>query len=378
MKEIYANNRLQNTKLFKEYKELRDYYYKLSLEKEHKQQSFFKNKQFVKSSTGEFITPSYSFENHYKMYSKSIEAKVYCIEQLSNNRGLLPIFLTFTNDERFYPFQSISYNNERLYTSLNKSFIFDDLESSIKYGYEHLQYIYRVFYKRVKKSVNELLYIKVFEMSKVLVPHLHCLFFVKKSDIKIVKAKFEKIKEEFNLKQVDFTLIDDEIKETEPSRSKTGIKRASKYIMKYITKAMSEDAFSIRLYDGWKRKNKIRQVTTSNLDLSLEDYRNIYHNLDSDTKTSILQKAKTEGINIFYFILKNLYRVKIIKKGTQTIIKQFGDIKRATISYFKTVSPTRTGGYRIDSLTFIIGDYTYTKEKYLIMEDLRWILNLYY
>ncbi len=371
MKEIYANKRLQNTKLFKEYKALRDYYYRLSLEKEHKQQSFFKNKQFVKSSTGEFITPSYTFENHYKKYSKSIEAKVYCIEQLAKDKGLVPIFLTITLDERFYPFQSVSYKDERLYTSLNKSFIFNDLKSSIKYGYDHLQHIYRVFYKRVKRSVNELMFIKVFEMTKVLVPHIHCLFFVEKSDIKVVKAKFEKVKEEFNLKQVDFQLIDDELKEIETSRSKTGIKRASKYIMKYITKSIDVDAFSIRLYDGWKRKNKIRQVTTSNLDLSLEDYRNIYHNLDSDTKASILQKAKDRGINIFYFILKNIYKVKIIKKATQTIVKQFGDIKNSFIKYFKTVTPTSNGGYRIDSLTFLIGDYTYRKEKYLIMEDLR-------
>lgn len=256
MKEIYANKRLQNTKLFKEYKGLRDYYYRLSLEKEHKQQSFFKNKQFVRSSTGEFITPAYTFENHFKKYSKSIEAKVYCIEQLSRDKGLVPIFLTICLDERFYPFQSISYKDERLYTSLNKSFIFDDLESSIKCGYDHLQHIYRVLYKRVHKSVNEIMFIKVFEMTKVLIPHIHCLFFVEKSDIKVVKAKFEKIKEEFNLKQVDFQLIDDELKEIETSRSKTGIKRASKYIMKYITKSIDEDVFSIRLYDGWKRKTK--------------------------------------------------------------------------------------------------------------------------
>lgn len=371
MKEIYANKRLQNTKLFKEYKGLRDYYYRLSLEKEHKQQSFFKNKQFVRSSTGEFITPAYTFENHFKKYSKSIEAKVYCIEQLSRDKGLVPIFLTICLDERFYPFQSISYKDERLYTSLNKSFIFDDLESSIKCGYDHLQHIYRVLYKRVHKSVNEIMFIKVFEMTKVLIPHIHCLFFVEKSDIKVVKAKFEKIKEEFNLKQVDFQLIDDELKEIETSRSKTGIKRASKYIMKYITKSIDEDVFSIRLYDGWKRKNKIRQVTTSNLDLSLEDYRNIYHNLDCDTKASILQKAKDENVNIFYYILKNLYRVKIIKKGSQTIIKEFGNIKNSFIKYFKTVSPTSTGGYKINSLIFIINDYVYKKEKYLIMENLK-------
>lgn len=371
MKTICATKRLQNTKLFKEYISLRDGYYKLSLEKEHNQQSFFKNKQFVKKSSGEFITPSYSFENHYKKYNKSIEQKVYCIERIAKDKNLVPIFITITLDSRFHPFKSISRNEKRLYTSLNKSFIFKDegIDTAIKTGYSHLNNIFRIFYKRCQSSVNSLMYVKIFEIHKNLIPHQHILFFVLKSDIKIIRKKLNKIKEEFNLDQVDFELVNDELQKRENSSFKTGVKRASKYLMKYITKSMKEDPFCCRLYDGWKRKNRVRMITSSNLDLSLSDYRTIYHNLDENNKNSLLEKAKKEDVNIFYYILKNLYKAKFIKKDNKTILKQYGNIDKAELKLFTTVTRTATGSYKTNNLTFFINDFIYEKETYTIIRS---------
>ncbi len=369
MKTICATKRLQNTKLFKEYISLRDEYYKLSLEKEYKQQSFFTNKHFIKKSTGEFITPNYSFENYYKKYTKSIEQKVYCIEQIAREKNLVPVFLTITLNSRFHPFQAITRDGKRLYTSLNKSFIFDDIETAVKSGYEHLQHIYRVFYKRCKAVVNNLYFVKTYEAHKSLIPHLHILFFVPKSDIKIVRKKFNKIKEEFDLGQVDFELVNNELQEKETSTLKTGVKRASKYLMKYITKSIQEDSFGCRLVDGWKRKNCIRMITSSNLDLSLSDYRTIYHNLDEDSKNSLLERAKKEDVNIFYYILKNIYKAKVIKKDNKTIVKQYGDIDKAKIRLFMTVTQTDTGSYKTNNLTFFVDDYIYEKESYSIIRS---------
>lgn len=362
METLHATKHLQNNELYKEYISLRDYYYRLSLHKEEKQQDFFSKKSFVNLTSGEVINPSYSFEKYYKKYSKSIEQKVYCIEQLAKDYDLVPVFMTLTLDSRFHPFQSVNRNGKRLYVSLNDSFIFENIETSIKAGYERLNHIYRVFYKRCKEVVEKLLYVKVFEMHNTLIPHLHILFLVKKTDTKIIRKKFQKIKEEFNLDQVDFELLDDELKSTETSSIRTGVKRASKYIMKYISKSIRSDAFGCRLVDGWKRENKIRMITSSNLALSLSDFRNIYYNIDEETKDSLLEKAKSKDVNIFYYILKNFYKLKVIKKDGKTFIKEKGNIKRATIRLF--ITQTQIGTSNLDDLNFSINNKFFRKDKY--------------
>jgi hypothetical protein len=119
------------------------------------------------------------------------------------------------------------------------------------------------------------LYVKVVEVHKTFLPHFHILFYVEKSEIKIIKKIFDKINIEFSLAQSDFEVI------------KTNINRASKYILKYVLKSLNsnEDYYKARLIDGWKRQYKIRMITMSNLDLSLYEFRTIYYGLDKDVGT---------------------------------------------------------------------------------------------
>jgi hypothetical protein len=87
MKQICTARRLQNTNLYKEHQQLMTDCYKLSLEKEQNQLIFFKRHSFVKSTSGEFIKPTYSFENDYKKQSKAIEKRSSAIENLSQKKG---------------------------------------------------------------------------------------------------------------------------------------------------------------------------------------------------------------------------------------------------------------------------------------------------
>jgi hypothetical protein len=367
---IYANRRLQKSLLYKQIGDLKQRYYNLSLHKEKKQQSFLHRLNVV-NKMGEFLDLKYSFESQHKSYSKSIEQKVYAIEHLARERGLIPIFITLTLPSAYHPFRSISYKGERLLVKENPDFKFNSIEESISNGYQELQHIYRVFYKRIKNDIKDMLYIKVFEAHKTLIPHLHCLLFVKKSDIKIIREKFDNIVVEFELEQIDLSLDS-----SEDERFKTNVKRASKYMMKYITKDLSKgsDMFESRVLDGWKKSNKIRMITMSQLSLSLSEYRMIYHNLDKEIKEELLSKAKKQDMSLYTYILKNMFKLKTLyENGVKVKSTVRGRVDRDIkmfVSYNRRRN--RSGGYSYStkSLILIINDrVAYEKEQYTIIGE---------
>ncbi len=387
---IYATKELQEEPLFSQYEFLKDSYYKTSLRKELNQQNYLKKYLFSNEKTGECLNINYSFDNNYKKYIKSIEQKIFCIEDLAKEEGLMPIFITFTLPSNFHPFSSINYKNRRLYTSINKNFDFKSIEESILQGYKFLNNVFRVFYKRIKNISKKLYYIKVFEIHKTLIPHVHILLYVKdetivkkskKKNSKItnkkssisekVREKFDKIIDEFELNQNDFNLVHFDKKELEKIRFKSGISRPALYLMKYITKSLKtgSDYYLARLLDGWKRVNKIKIITSSNLDLSLGDYRTIYHSIDRNEKDKLLKKASSTGKSIFYYILKNISIIKFVKQKGQTNINQFLVNKNSSIILFKYITQFSVKGAchnYIDKLEiFINKELVYKKEKYI-------------
>ena len=370
---LYSNKKLQNTKRYEEYQTLQDKYYKLSLTKEQGQQSFLKYNMILRNqTTKEILDINYNFDKYYKKYTKSIEQKIYTIESISKEKNLVPVFITLTLPTQYHPFKSIKYKDKRLYTDLNYEFEFSNIEESIKQGYDYLSHIYRTFYKRVKNNVSELLYVKVVEAHKTFIPHFHILFFVKKEEIRIIRKNFDNISHEFNLSQTDLELVNlNELQKQNPN-IKTGVNRASKYIMKYITKSLNNgsDYYMARILDGWKRLYKIRMITMSNLDLSLTDFRTIYHSLDKDSKNKILLKSKENEQSIFQFIMKNTLTIKIIKKDNFTRTKKLGNSKSAKFVLIKKVIQSKKvlGGYHssIDNFKFIIDKkLIYNKPKYI-------------
>ena len=372
---LYATKRLQNTPRYKEFQTLQDNHYKLSLTKEQNQQSFFKHKSFKNTTTGEVFQLNHQFEKSYKNYTKSIEQKIYALEKIAKDKDLVPIFITLTLPSIFHPFQSISKDDKRMYVGLNKEFRFQKLEEAITVGYQYLNHIYRTFYKRVKLVAKELLYIKVVEQHKTLLPHFHILFYVKKEKNKIIEKMFDNILDEFNLSQTDFELVDNEFLEINPNHIKTGVNRASKYITKYIIKNLKDgaDYYQARLLDGWKRHHKIRIITMSNLPLSLAEYRTIYHNLDEESKAELLNEAKKEDINLFFYILNNMFRLKKLHKNGSSTIKQYGNIDKAKIILFENITryKTKVGyQYKIDKFTlFINHKMKYEKPIYEIIGE---------
>jgi len=133
--------------------------------------------------------------------------------------------------------------------------------------------------------------------------------------------------------------------------------------MKYITKSLSngEDYYKARILDGWKRLYKIRMITMSNLDLSLSDFRTIYHNLDSNTK---------DKKSIFQYIMENIFKLKIIDKDNKKFIKQYGSIKSKKFILITSITQSKriSGGYhtKVDNFKFYIEHkLIYDKPKYI-------------
>lgn len=367
---LYSTKRLQNTKQYKEFIELKDSYYKLSLKKEQNQQSFLKRMFIKNDNSSEVIKLHHSFEKYYKSYTKSVEQKVYAIEKIAKDKDLVPIFITLTLPSHYHPFQSILYDGKRKYVALNSNFDFEDLDSAVTNGYQYLNHIYRTFYKRVKNSVDDLLYIKVVENHQTMIPHFHILFYVKREKNKIIKKIFDNIQIEFELSQTDFEFIGNELQEVNTKNVKTGVNRASKYIMKYIAKTLNDgvDYHKARTLDGWKRYHKIRTITMSNLPLSMAEYRTIYHNIDEDSKAQLLNEAKDKDVNLFYYILINMFKFKKIHKGDNFQIKKFGNIDKSKIIFFENVTriKNRAGySYQTNSFTlFINHKLIYEKQNY--------------
>ena len=104
---------------------------------------------------------------------------------MAKEKNLVPVFLTITLDSRSRPFQTITKDSKRLYTSFNKSFIFNNIETTIKSGYEHLQHFYIIYYKRCKAIVENLYFVQTYEPHKSLILQLQILFFVPKSESRL-------------------------------------------------------------------------------------------------------------------------------------------------------------------------------------------------
>ena len=73
---LYASKKLQKTSLYNDYKNLEDFYYETSLNKEANQNNYLKKFLFANENTGECLNLNTNFESCYKKYSKSIEQKI--------------------------------------------------------------------------------------------------------------------------------------------------------------------------------------------------------------------------------------------------------------------------------------------------------------
>ncbi|MFX4238525.1 replication endonuclease [Aliarcobacter butzleri] len=339
MKKIYATKTLQKDKLYNEIQESIKNYYQISIEKEQKQKYYLKSLKVFNRTKNEFLDLDYDFERKYKEYSRITQQRISTIEQMARDKEYVSLFITLTLPSNYHPFKSISYKGERLYTKRNDEFAFDSVNEAIKSGYQFLNEIYKTFYKRVKNfTKQELFYIKTIEAHTTLIPHLHCLLFFPIEHYDAIKGVYNRVIDYYKLQRADM----------EEVSIKDNINCASRYILKYIVKSLNDgsDYFEARVLDGWKRANKIRLLSNSQIPLNLEIYKKIYYSISNIQKNRIFskknyklfnvkeiidEKVRTQGIPIYYFFQENLFLEQKIFNAdsncSKTIRTKFGNIE---------------------------------------------------
>lgn len=385
MKKIYATKTLQKDKFYNEIQESIKNYYQISIEKEQKQKYYLKSLKVFNRTTNEFLNLDYDFEKKYKEYSRITQQRISTIEQMARDKEYVSLFITLTLPSNYHPFKSISYKGERLYTKRNDEFAFDSVNEAIKSGYQFLNEIYKTFYKRVKNFTRqELFYVKTIEAHTTLIPHLHCLLFFPIEHYDAIKGVYNRVIDYYKLKRADM----------EEVFIKENINCASRYILKYIVKSLNDgsDYFEARVLDGWKRANKIRLLSNSQIPINLEIYKKIYYSISNiqknrisskknyklfNVKEIIDEKVRTQGIPIYYFFQQNLFLEQKIFSADSNCSKtkrtEFGNIEslfHIKLDMERSRDSKNRLIYKIKK--FIIkyrGIEIYQQQKYLILKN---------
>lgn len=350
---LHATKKLQTTKLYSELQNNLKNYYEISTTKEKKQKSYLSRLNLCNTKTGEVSKLDYDFEKEYKKYCKLIEQKSFAIEHLANELGYTSVFLTFTLPSRFHPFISRKVKNgERIYVAKNEDFAFTSLDEAIEKGYIFLNELIRTFYKRVKNYVGDkFFYIKVFEPHSTMLPHLHYICFFPSEYLNAIKGVYQRVISHYELHQVDF----------EECKFRDNIQSTTRYLLKYITKniADSKDNFTIRSHDGWKRKHKIRVVTSSDIGLNQFIYKKLYYALSPEIKSEIDAIVKAKNISYYTYFKDNTTVTKHIKyldlKRVKNKCETFGNVHslfKIELKIHRIRSPsTKKLSYRVSELT---------------------------
>ncbi|MFW0701436.1 hypothetical protein ACN09M_00305 [Aliarcobacter butzleri] len=332
MKGYYSKKLKNNSSLYAELQDNIKFYINHSIHKENKQKSYLKNTSFLNKKSGEFINIDYDFEKKYKEYSKISEQRALTIQELARRKEFCSVFITLTLPSRFHPFKSISTPKGRLYVEENKEFAFSSIKEAVSNGYQELNSIYQIFYKRVKNyTKNDLYYVKAIENHQTTIPHLHLVLYFPFEYFDMVKATFSRVVEFFKLDRIDF----------EEVSFKENINYASKYLLKYIIKDLnnSNDILKARILDGWKRYHKIRVLTSSLLPLNVMVYKKIYKsvsfteknriNFKIDDKIITLKekidmKCQELGLPLYLYFQDNFFIEKTILKNSNKEITSLG------------------------------------------------------
>lgn len=309
--DIKFKDDLKNELLVKEYFNLKKSYISLSEYKEHKVNEHLKNFLIFHASKGVFRMKK-DLKTEQKNYKNLVYLKTQELERIRNLEELTPFMITLTLPTEYHPFKmikNIKDDYEKIY-ELNENFIFNNVDTRLKFGYKKLNKIYREFYKLIKKDSNKnIKFMKIIEPHKSLVPHLHCIIFIKIENQFQILKHFNKVVKKYNLTKTEFEPLFNNIN----------------YVIKYILKNFLEE--DLRMLDGWKKRNKIRLFTMSNLDLSGEVFKKLYINnreLNNQILTDI-KEHKTDYKNLYEYYTKNTNINKIYIDEKREVMPEFYD-----------------------------------------------------
>lgn len=344
--ELLYHKMNNNSKKIKDIlKNIEKSYITTSKQKEERQNDYMSKLQVFNQKSGQLVNMSYDMKKDYKnKYIDLIQRSIYIQTKSIEEYLECCLFITLTNNSEYHPYTDNNSNFNKRYEN-----------KSINDSYENLNKFWRNVYKEFSRQKIKYRFIKVFEMHKSFQPHLHLLLFVSKNDYKKVieiiervgnitsKEIIKKINEDG--KPTNKILYNGNYKKNRNNKigrfeveNIEDIQKGTSYLSKYIKKQFENSPY---LLDGWKSKNKIRLVSTSNIDIPKYVYKIVNRFIPNEIKqnnnslnyiientymkTIFKNKNEIERVNEFGK-LNSIYQVEVIKKIRNIEIENIEDL----------------------------------------------------
>jgi len=310
-----------NKKLEKKQKYIikcRKKYIKYSTKIENNQKSYVENIYKINLINQAQVKLKYDFlKKSFDDYMNIITRTTYLLNQI-NQEDFTSFFITLTLPSQYHPFDKCNKKND----------IHNPNIHTIKNGYQKLNEMFRRIQKDFRKS-NEtkkttLKFVKVIEPHKTFVPHLHGIVFVPKGEEKTFINHLKNLLQPKTIffKTVTKTLfLDNENMGRTEIEQIENISRTMGYILKYTRKSLNPTTEeNYHLINGWKKMNRIRSFTMSNVSIPRFISKKLYNNLGK----FIVKKEK-------YNILEELEKISDIryqindKASNQKMIRTYGN-----------------------------------------------------
>jgi hypothetical protein len=255
-------------------------YIELSEAKALRQNEYMQTISVKNKKTGEQYRLHHDFFKKFRSDYIWFSLKSYYFQSMAIEHGLRPVFITATLPSEYHPFTAKGFRN--------KEYLGIDNDGVSKIN-KFIRDLYHGFY--FERSRVVLPYQRVIEPHKSFVPHVHALFYVPESHVESFKSHFDTMIERHGMGvQNELEVIDD-------------ASRSSAYLLKYIKKSYdASNPETARMIDGWKKSNRIRVFTSSNISVPRYVFEKVSQKL----------KMKVErGENILK-IIEDLIRVDVV------------------------------------------------------------------
>ncbi len=267
-------------------------YISLSLKTSSKISSFVSKLRVINKTSGEFFPVVYDFMNIQKDNYLWFNFVSTYMQNKAIKQNKKAVFVTLTLPSEFHKFKTLKNGCH----VRNKKFTFlSDGYKKLNESFRHLYHNFIIDRKKVKTT-----YLRVIEPHKDFTPHLHGIIFLSEDEIPAFKNHLQNTIKTFSLGvQYDFEVLD-------------SVQASVSYIMKYVKKSMfSENELSVRIIDGWKKENKIRMFTHSQISVKRYFFSLISKHIDlsSEGNYSILENfEKRVSVSIKYVFEGEIYR----------------------------------------------------------------------
>lgn len=254
-------------------------YVQASIKREDKLQKFLEQLKVKNKITGEVHSLRSDFlatarDNYLWLVFQSI--------YMQNSVGSYSqaIFITVTLPSTYHPYITHKRGKKLKRPIPNKRY-----NPTLLNGSDRLNKFWRELYKdfKVNRKRVRLHYQKVIEPHKTFVPHMHALVYVPKEHALSFQKHFDRmIKKHYLGKQNDFEVIKNQA-------------RSATYLLKYIKKNLDgSNPHHAHMLDGWKKENKIRVYTHSQITIPKFIFQKITRvlQLTPDQDENILEKVE--------------------------------------------------------------------------------------